>query len=48
MHKKLYKSINYDGIYYCSARLFQKSPNLKKPNVGMFKKAIKEHKIDML
>ena len=45
MHKKLYKSINYDGIYYCTA--ISKSSRFKKPNVGMFKKAIKEHKIDL-
>ena len=40
MHRKLYKSINYDGIYYCSA--ISKKSKFKKPNVGMFKKAIKE------
>ena len=45
MHKKLYKSINYDGIYYCSA--ISKKSKFKKPNVGMFKKAIKEHRIDL-
>ena len=32
---------------YTTVLQFQKNPNLKKPNVGMFKKAIKEHGIDL-
>jgi D-glycero-D-manno-heptose 1,7-bisphosphate phosphatase len=44
MHEKLKNKINYDDLFYCTD--ISKKSFYKKPNLGMFLKAIKKYNID--
>ena len=46
MHQKLKQKIDYDDLFYCTD--VSKKSYYKKPNVGMFKRAIKKYNIDPL
>jgi len=44
MHNKLFKQIQYDDLFYCTS--ITTRSKFKKPNTGMFLKAIKKFQID--
>ena len=44
MHQKLKQKINYDDLFYCTH--VSKKSYYKKPNIGMFERAIKKYNID--